>query len=262
MQQSSLIPDEYVADRVERRRTMVGSVLFVVVMTCVVGAFLVTNSQWDTVRARQAEVKVSYDDVSAKIARMEVLRSSRDDLVRRAELASALISRVPRSYLISGLVDRMPPRVSWISMDMESSEIREPQPRPDAADDRLQPRGPAAAPVRSRGPNAHAPGEEVELTPRRYQTSIVLTGLAPDEVDVSMYVAALQEFELLQSVMPDSTEIVEIDDIEMRRFKITMSVDIDVEEGFAMPMIGGGGSMTTVDDSADRLAMFPDREEN
>ena len=125
MNESSLIPDEYVADRLEVRRTVVGVVLFVVVMICVVGAFFVTNRQWDAVRTRQAEVKIQYDDVSSKIARMESLRSSRDDLVERAELASALVSRVPRSYLLAGLVERMPPRVSWTSMTLKSKEIQD-----------------------------------------------------------------------------------------------------------------------------------------
>jgi hypothetical protein len=54
---------------------------------------------------------------------------------------------------------------------------------------------------------------------------VTLTGLAPDEVDVSMYVAALQSFAMIKSVMPDSTELVEIDDVPMRRFTITMELD-------------------------------------
>ena len=125
MNDSSLIPDEYVADRLEIRRTVIGVILFVIVMICVVGAFFVTNRQWDSIRARQAEVKIRYEDVSTKITRMEELRSTRDDLVKRAELASALVSHVPRSYLLSGLIERMPPRVSWTSLKLASKEIVE-----------------------------------------------------------------------------------------------------------------------------------------
>ena len=262
MNQSSLIPDEYVADRVEIRRTVLGVVLFAVVMTCVVGAFYVTNSQWDTVRARQSEVKLRYDDVSAKIVRMEELRASRDDLVKRAELASALVSRVPRSYLLSGLVERMPPRVSWTSMTLKSKEIQEPVERPVGGSDRLKPRGPAAAPVRTRGPGAVNNDASEELRPKRYQTSVVLTGLAPDEVDVSMYVAALQEFNLLKSVMPDSTEVVEIDDVPMRRFTLTMFIDADVEASYEVRQVGGEESIASDFTVTDRMVTVSDREEN
>lgn len=225
MNESSLIPEEYVSNKREVRRTALGVVLFVVVMTGVIGAFFVTNRQWDTVRAQQAEVEQKFQEVSAKIARMKELRAARDDLVERAELASALVARIPKSGLLAGLVDRMPPRVSWTKLQLSSKEIREAVERVDPKTDRLKPRGPAAAPVRTRGPGAET--EEERPKPKRYQTSIVLTGLAPDEVDVSMYVAALQGFQMLNSVMPDSTEIVEIDDIAMRNFKITMELDPD-----------------------------------
>ena len=169
MNDSSLIPDEYVADRREVRRTFVGVILFAVVMACVVGAFFVTNRQWDSVRARQAEVELTYDDVSSKIARMEELRGARDDLVERAELASALVSRVPRSVLLAGLVERMPTRLSWTSLALVSKEIRDPVERADAGSNRLKPRGPSAAPVRTRGVAKGGVEEEERPKPKRYR---------------------------------------------------------------------------------------------
>ena len=262
MNDSSLIPDEYVADRIEVRRTFVGVILFAIVMVCVVGAFFVTNRQWDSVRARQAEVELSYEDVSSKIARMEELRGARDDLVERAELASALVSRVPRSGLLAGLIERMPPRVSWTSLELVSSEIRDPVARADPGSNRLKPRGPAAAPVRTRGVIASS-DEEERPQPKRYRTSVVLNGLAPDEVDVSMYVAALQDFNLLKSVMPDSTEIISIDDVPMRKFKLTMFLDPDVEASLEIqPREAGMGQIASDVDSGDQVAAASESEEN
>ena len=262
MNDSSLIPDEYVADRLEIRRTVIGVILFVIVMICVVGAFFVTNRQWDSIRARQAEVKIRYEDVSTKITRMEELRSTRDDLVKRAELASALVSHVPRSYLLSGLIERMPPRVSWTSLKLASKEIVEADPDQKGAESgRLKPRGPAAAPVRTRGRKA-ASAEDSELKPKHYATSIVLIGLAPDEVDVSMYVAALQEFELLKMVMPDSTETIEIDDVSMKKFKITMEIDSDVEMSYEVKRVGEENYQASDLKITDRMVDASDGEEN
>ena len=259
MNDPSLIPDEYVADRVEVRRTFVGVILFVVVMVCVISAFFFTNRQWDTVRARQAEVKVQHQDVSTKIARMEQLRAARDTLVERAELTSALVSHVPRSYLLAGLVDRMPPRLSWTSLVLTSTEIKVEVERPDPSSDRLPRRGPAAAPVRTRGANAAEPDED--LTPKKFETKIVMTGIAPDEVDVSMYVAALQEFDLLRSVMPDSTEIIEIGDLPMRKFKLTMYIDAAVEDSFEMERVGSEDFMASDIDVAGQMVVV-EQEEN
>ena len=225
MNEPSLIPDAYVKEHKEIRRTIFGVLLFVVVMSGVVAAFLVTNKQWDSVHERQVEVALRFEEVATKITHMEELRGNRDVLVERAELASALVSRLPKSILLDGLVTRMPPRVSWSSLVLASKEIAEPVARADASNDRLKPRGPKAVPVRTRGPKGAKAGENERPRPKRYETTVTLTGLAPDEVDVSMYVAALQGFAMIKSVMPDSTELVEIDDVPMRRFTITMKLD-------------------------------------
>jgi hypothetical protein len=225
MNEPSLIPDAYVKERKEIRRTIFGVLLFVVVMSGVVAAFFVTNKQWDSIHERQKIVALRFEEVASKIARMEELRGMRDNLVERAELASALVSRLPKSILLDGLVTRMPPRVSWSSLVLSSKEIMEQVTRGNASNDRLKPRGPKAVPVRTRGPKGEANSVEERPRPKRYETTVTLTGLAPDEVDVSMYVAALQGFSMIKSVMPDSTDLVEIEDVPMRRFTITMKLD-------------------------------------
>jgi hypothetical protein len=185
----------------------------------------VTNKQWDSIHDRQKVVALRFEEVATKITRMEELRGMRDSLVERAELASALVSRLPRSILLDGLVTRMPPRVSWSSLLLSSKEIVAPVQHGNASNDRLKPRGPKAVPVRTRGPNGGSKPANERPSPKRYETTVTLTGLAPDEVDVSMYVAALQGFWMIESVMPDSTELVDIDDVSMRRFTITMKLD-------------------------------------
>ena len=198
MNEPTLIPHEYVNERKEIRRTSFGVVLFVIVMAGVVAAFLVTNQQWDSVRIRQHEVASEFSEVGEKISRMEELRIARDDLVERAELASALVSRVPRSMLLDGLVERMPIRLSWTKLTMASKEVKKPVVRSNSKNDRLKPRGPAAAPVRTRGKiNSNNDPADDRPVPRQYTTTITLTGLALDEVDVSTYVASLQGFTLL-----------------------------------------------------------------
>ena len=238
MNEPSLIPQDYVNERKEIRRTSFGVVLFVIVMAGVVAASLVTNRQWDSVRMRQQEVASQFSEVGEKIDRMEELKIARDDLIQRAELASALVSRVPRSILLDGLVERMPVRLSWTKLSMDSKEVKEPVTRPDAKNDRLKPRGPAAAPVRSRGKKkGDSDLGEDRPTPKKYMTTITLVGLAPDEVDVSTYVASLQGFHLLKSVMPDSTEVTTVDEIEMRKFTITMELD---QEAVVEELLPGG----------------------
>ena len=226
MNEPTLIPQEYVNERKEIRRTSFGVVLFAIVMAGVIAAFLVTNRQWDSVRIRQQEVAAEFSEVGEKISRMDELRIARDDLVERAELASALVSRVPRSMLLDGLVERMPVKLSWTKLTMASKEVKKPVVRDNPKNDRLKPRGPAAAPVRTRGKkNSKTDPVGERPVPKQYTTTITLTGLAPDEVDVSTYVASLQSFSLLSSVMPDSTEIITVDDVEMRKFTITMELD-------------------------------------
>jgi hypothetical protein len=105
-------------------------------------------------------------------------------------------------------------------------------------------------------------GEEEALRPKHYRTSVVLTGLAPDEVDVSMYVAALQGFDLLESVMPDSTEVIEINDVPMRKFTLTMSINTEVEDAFEVEQVGGEDAIASQLEVSDRVVTASEREEN
>ena len=82
-----------------------------------------------------------------------------------------------------------------------------------------------------------------------------MTGLAPDEVDVSMYVAALQQFDLLRSVMPDSTEVIDIDDLPMRKFKLTMYIDAAVEDSFEFERVGSEEYVESISGTAGTIAV-------
>ena len=78
-----------------------------------------------------------------------------------------------------------------------------------------------------------------------------------------MYVAALQKFNLLESVMPDSTEIVLVDDVPMRKFKLTMYLDPDVEASFDVVPVGATqDSMAAKAGLGKNVAAVSDQEGN
>ena len=136
MYDQSLLPDDYLQARRERRVNLIALTLFAIVMTAVFAAFLVTNRQWSQVREAQRAVDTRFEEVRSQIDHMEELREARKELVQSASLAASLIEPVPRSALLAELIRIMPDQVSWLAFELDATEIKQPVAKPDPKNDR------------------------------------------------------------------------------------------------------------------------------
>lgn len=229
MSTSSFLPEDYLAKRAEKRTNMICLALFAVVMSAVFGAFLVTNRQWTQVKESQAVINASYQDAGKQIQELTELERQRDDMLNKAELAAALVERVPRSILLAELINRMPPQLGVLEFDLRSE--RQQAPRRQAA---------ATGNRRISGNRNRTREEANEEVPKveapRYRVTVSMVGAAPTDLEVSRYMSELNAYPLLDDVTLEYSEERELYGRKMRQFRISMTLSSEADVSQVQPL--------------------------
>ncbi len=222
--QSSFLPEDYLAHKQERRTNFICVLLFVVVMCSVVGAFLVTNQQWTHVKEEQQAINVSYQEAGKQIHELTELERQRDEMLHKAELAAALVERVPRSILLAELINRMPSQLGLLEFELRSTRVR-PARKVEDRD-----RRPERISGRGRTQSREEVGEEVDrVDVPRYLVTIGLTGVAPTDIEVSRFMTELNAYRLVRNVTLVYSEEREIEGRKVRQFRINMELSQDAD---------------------------------
>ncbi len=216
---ASFLPEDYLAKKAERRTNVVSLVLFALVMMAVFLAFLVTNQKWSKVKDDQAQINLQYQTAAREIRELSELEDQKTQMINKAELAAALVERVPRSILLAELINRMPSRLSLLEFELTSEKIRV---SPRSKKDKKETTG-RLAPKRGKTKSQAADGS-AKIEAPRFRVDIVLTGVAPTDLEVSRYLSELNRFTLINKVMLQYSEERMVDEQVMREFKITMSI--------------------------------------
>jgi len=216
MNETSLLPDDYLAEARERRTNIAALLLFAVVLGGVAFWYTRTNVEWREIRDRQEQVRQSFASVAEQIRDMQEQETTRREMLDKAQLALSLVDPVPRSILLAELVQRLPERVSLIDLELRSQPIKRPVARSAAASG-----GSRSKAARGRG---DAPVEAVRPEPVRYAIDGTLTGLAPNDLDVSAYLQRLNELDLLESVRLEVSEEKTVAGVPSRQFRIAIRI--------------------------------------
>lgn len=223
MPHSSFLPEDYLAQRAERRTSILSLTLFIVVMTAVVGAFLVTNRQWSRVKVEQQEINIHYTEAAKRISELEELERQKQQLVDRAEVAAALVERVPRSILLAELINRMPDAVSLQEFDLKSEKEKVKRPPPSATKVKSI-TGDAKASA-SRKPTKADEAEERKIEVPSYQVIIEMEGVAPTNQHVAEYLTNLGQCSLLRDVELRYSKETKVEEQSVRVFRIRAIID-------------------------------------
>ncbi len=221
MPHASFLPEDYLAQRAERRSSLLSLTLFIVVMTAVVGAFLVTNRQWARVKVEQQEINVQYTEAAKRISELEALERQKQQLVERAEVAAALVERVPRSILLAELINRMPDAVSLQEFDLKSE--KEKIKRVSAPVGKVK--SLTTAPAPGRKPTKAEEAEERKIEVPTYQVAIEMEGFAPSNQHVAEYLSKLGQCALLRDVELRFSKETKVEEQAVRVFRIRALLD-------------------------------------
>jgi len=216
------LPEDYLNRLAERRSSLISLSLFVVIMLAVVGAFFATNRQWTIVKAEQERINARFLDEARRIEQLNELESQKGQLVAKAELAAALVGRVPRSVLLAEIINRMPDVVNLEQFELKSVKER------------------VAIPVAAAGANAkgaavkslsgaNGPTKAEDATERvvrapKYQVTLAVVGIAPTHDHVAQFMASLKECPLFDAVDLKYSKEKTKDEAEVREFRFEAAV--------------------------------------
>lgn len=227
MNDTSLLPDDYLADARERRTNIVGLALFALVLGGVAVWFTRTNFEWREVRDRQEQVSASFSAVAVEIRDMQEQEKTRREMLEKAQLAASLVDPVPRSILLAELVRRMPEKASLVDFELRSEPVKVPRAKPVADASPAAPKSRAAA-TRGKAKPADKP-EPPKPDPLRYAVAMTITGLAPTDLDVSEYLQNLNQLDLLESVRLEVSEEKQVAGVPTRQFRIAIRIGPDAD---------------------------------
>jgi Tfp pilus assembly protein PilN len=281
---ASFLPQEYVARKNEMRANLFCLGLFGVVMFGVVSAFFVTNRQWLHVRDQQRAMTMLQTKEAAKIEQYKRLEEQKSDMMRKAEITTALVEKVPRSKLISEIVTRMPKDITLLEVNLVSKRIKE-----TPASSGFLGVGGASAPPKgqiktlggkppsnvagAKAPTAPPKADEPKVSAPRFEFTIKLTGVARVNTDVADYLQSLKSCAGLDNVDLKYIKETTVEKLELRKFEIEATIRkeadlrgleaIDLRTATAGGVVGadpkrsaGSGGATTVNvtDKADGSA--------
>ncbi|MFM9958912.1 MAG: PilN domain-containing protein [Phycisphaerales bacterium] len=214
---ASFLPEDYLERRAEARTNLISIALFVVVTLGVIGAFFVTSRQWNDVKSYQQAVNVRYTQAAKDIEQLKQLEKQKTDLLEKAEVTTALIERVPRSILLAELVNRMPSKMTLLSIEVASARLDKPvrqygAPPPASKDGGKSLSGKAA--------NDKKKADKPVVTAPRFDHKIILIGVSRTHNEVARYVSNLQECAMLTGVDLIFSEQTKIESQTMNRFRV------------------------------------------
>jgi len=241
---SSFLPEDYIARKNEVRINTLGLLLFVIVTVGVLFAFFITARQWNDVKRYQQVINVQYTQAAKDIEQLKVLEGQKTELLGKAELTTALIERVPRSILLAELINRMPQRMTMLTLEVKSTRLDKQarrKSRVGPAPAVVEPKAPAGTSMsrRSRGSATAKPAEEEpkpEFLAPRFETRVILVGVAPTHQDVARYVAALHQCALLSDIELIFSENTVLLEREMSKFRIEMMLRQDADARDFQPL--------------------------
>lgn len=213
----SFLPEDYVQRRIERRTNLICLTLFAVVLSGIIGAWMVTKRHKDDVATQLRAMRVAYTDAAKRLEQLDELQKRKQQMLRKAQVTRLLIDPVPRTFLLADLINRMPKSLSLFEFQLHSKMQRP----------TVQVNTSKSALANKAGAQAAAASLEEQVP--RYQVALILIGVAPTDVQVAQYMSSLQRSPLMTDVNLIYSEETKVADSTMRRFRIEAMLNEDAD---------------------------------
>lgn len=209
----SFLPEDYVERRKEQRTNLICLSLFGVVLIGVAAAYLVTTRNRSEIRGLREQVNASYAEAGRRIEQLEKLQQQKQQMLRKAQVTATLVEKVPRTFLLADLINRMPQQLSLLEAKMTSTLAKSP-----IISVVVDPKKSAMANA------AKGKKSEEEPPPPKHVVTLTLLGVAPTDVQVAQYMSSLSRSALFSDVSLIYSEETKIDQTSMRKFRVEMTV--------------------------------------
>jgi Tfp pilus assembly protein PilN len=185
--QLSFLPDDYLDRKARRRANVLCALGALVVLGVAVTVFWYTEKLSAAVEKKFAEVDKQYGDAAARIEKVTQMRSQQQQVVRRAELAAALVEKIPRSNVLAEFTNSLPQGLSLLNITMDSREKSGGTTSSMTAFE--------AKRAALEGRSASAP-----VTAKVYDVFLKIEGIAATDVHVAQFITKLNRSNLFKEV--------------------------------------------------------------
>ncbi len=242
----SFLPEDYISRKADGRANILCLFLFGVVMAGVASAFFVTNRQWESVKEEHEAINAAYEQESKKIEQLKSLEQQRESMIERAEITTALIEKNPRSVLAAEIVRSMPEGVTLLTADLKSKRVVVSSKLESGAGEVKSLSGSSAKSSKSgkssKSSKSKSSGSEKSETPAaprpqapRFESMLILTGVAGANQDIADYLQALKTCEILESVELAYIKETVMSEMTLRKFQIDAKLRDTARSGSAKP---------------------------
>ncbi len=221
----SFLPKDYIQGKQDLRFVAITVSLFIIVMLGVVGAFLVTNQRWTSVRDQQTMIAAEYESESAKLDQLKLLETQREEMLSKARITTTLLETAPRSVLLAELVTSLPKEATLLQVQLDSKRIKQ---SPVNAASRDAKKAKAKTGSRSKSNKGKEMPPPVVLPPK-FEYTLTITGVAPTNTQVADYLNRLQNSPLLEKVELAFIQQTNLEDLDLRRFEIVARLPDDAD---------------------------------
>lgn len=214
--QLSFLPEDYLIRKARQRTNLICATLFVVMISAIAIAFTTAERALASAEAQHTSVNQQYLDAAKRIAELQQLQQRQQILARQADLAASLIDRVPRSYLLAEITNRLPEGVSLRELEMIRKK------RPITQDKTTTPTNNKRPP--KTGKNNPQP-LQLPPPPDLYDVSFRISGIAANDSQVAQFVTKLNESQLFTDVNLLLSAQLERTKDGLRKFSLEMQLN-------------------------------------
>lgn len=209
----SFLPEDYLERKARRRANILCGALSLVVMGTIGTAFALSERSMRGLDSELAEVESKYAQAASRIEAVKQMHAKQRQIVQHAELAAALVEKVPRSNVLAEFTNALPAGVSLLDLTLESKAKAPPVAAAPTAFDRK------ATALAAQKKKQAAP------EPPKYDVFIKLAGVAENDVQVARFISKLNRSPLLKDVNLVITDTFSKDKDSLRRFQLEMMIN-------------------------------------
>jgi len=222
MTKTSFLPEDYVEKKSQRRTNIISLSLFVVVMSSIIGAFLVTDRQRAEVYDLQYQVNTQFEEAAKRLEQLDDLQLRKEEMLRKARVTAMLIERVPRSLILAELINQMPSTLSLLELGLTTKVIKNRVVSSSSME--------AAKLVRRQARKKGQQNNSFKSQAIKTDVLLSLVGVAPTDIHVAQFMTALSRAELFDDVNLEFSEEVNISRKHlMRKFRIDLRLNQDID---------------------------------
>jgi Tfp pilus assembly protein PilN len=225
----NFVPDDYVQSNESRRTNLIYLVLFAVVMTALVGSFMIIKVRQGLLSGEEKDVDAKMAQAQQAIQQFEQLQTKRNAMWKTALTTAELIEPVPKSVVLASLTNNLPSGVSLLRLNLiQKKAKRMPVHR------QIEPISKYKAEQAKK-----AAATQPKVSPEKLlETHIDIKGIAPSDLQVAAYIERLGSSSLLDRVTlveskeykikEDSKKRSTDQDRTFRQFKLTAMLKKDI----------------------------------